>query len=203
MQVRTPELPYRVLVVILITYGTGFLLTALGGWALYQSAISHMDDTADSIVERILGQLEPKIEANAAAIDRNARMIQQNGDQITLLRERVAALETSVDELNRRVLVLEEKVDDLAFRAGALESRMTSLESRVGDLESRVGDLESRVGDLAISVRTLAGQAGASIGNDQTLESVEELENHTQLLFEHAAKLEEEANIFAPAENRR
>ncbi len=203
MQVQTPELPYRVLVVILITYGTGFLLTAVGGWALHQSAISHMNDTADSIVERILGQLEPKIEANAVAIDRNARMIQQNGEQITLLRERVAALETNVDELNRRVLALEEKVDDLAFRVGALESRMASLEFRVDELDSRVGGLESRVGDLEISVRTLAGQALAPANEDKTRASVEELESLARLLFEHTATLEEEANIFAPPENPR
>ena len=127
MQMEMPNLPYRAIGAIAITL-TGYLaVTGAGGWMLYQSAIAHMNTTADGIVERITERLEPKISANGERIDelsgrveqlseqvarnsvlvaqngerisRNAELINRNGELIAQLRERMAAMEIRVGAL--------------------------------------------------------------------------------------------------------
>ena len=110
MQMQTPELPHRIIITILLTHTSFFVLTASGGWVMYQAAITHMNATADSTVTRIVERLEPKIEANgqrieelgeridrpAARVDRNVERIDRNGELIGQLQERMAAVEVRI-----------------------------------------------------------------------------------------------------------
>ena len=119
MQMEMPNLPYRAIGAIAITL-TGYLAaTGAGGWMLYQSAIAHMNTTADVIVERITGRLEPKINANGERIDDLGKRVDQlserverNGELIAQLRERMAAVEIRVGTLGDIIRYFHPAADD-------------------------------------------------------------------------------------------
>ena len=99
MQMDMPNLPWRVIGAIAITL-TGYLaVTGAGGWMLYQSAIAHMNTTAEVIVERITERLEPKIDANGERIDELSGRVERNGELIAQLGERMTAVEIRVGAL--------------------------------------------------------------------------------------------------------
>ena len=117
MQMQMPELPHRIIITILLAHTGFFVLTASGGWALYQAAITHMNVTADAAVTRVTERLEPKIDANGQRIDelgeridrngeridRNGEHIDRNGELIAQLRERMTALEVRVGAIEELV----------------------------------------------------------------------------------------------------
>ena len=110
MQMQTPELPHRIIITILLAHTGFFVLTASGGWALYQAAITHMNVTADAAVTRVTERLEPKIDANGQRIeelgeriDRNGERIDRNGELIAQLRERMTAVEVRIGGLEEVV----------------------------------------------------------------------------------------------------
>ncbi len=96
MQMQMPELPHRIIITILLTHTGFFVLTASGGWALYQAAISHMNATAESTVTRIVERLEPKFDANGQRTEELGERIDRNGELIAQLRERMAAVEVRI-----------------------------------------------------------------------------------------------------------
>ena len=106
MQLQMPDLPHRITITILLVHTGYFALTAAGGWMLYQSALTHMDTTAETIVER----LSERIDANGERIDRNGERIDRNGELIAQLRERMAAVEVRVGALEVRVKAVEDLV---------------------------------------------------------------------------------------------
>ena len=99
MQTPTTETPNRFLSAHTVTQ-TGFMaLIAGGGWLLHQSAIAHVDRSLDIMTERF----EARFETLETKIDANGVLIQQNGEQITELRERMAAVEVRVGSLGDAV----------------------------------------------------------------------------------------------------
>ncbi len=110
MQMQMPELPHRIIITILLAHTGFFVLTASGGWVMYQAAISHMNATAESIATRVVERLEPKIDANGQRIeelgeriDRNGERIDRNGELIAQLRERMTAVEVRIGGLEEVV----------------------------------------------------------------------------------------------------
>lgn len=106
MQARTNESPNRIFANFMVAQLGILAIIATGGWMLYQSAIAHIDKSAETTIELVTARLEAKIEANSALIRRNAALIERNGElirgngeHITQLRERMAAVEVRVGAL--------------------------------------------------------------------------------------------------------
>jgi len=74
---------------------------------------------------------------------------------VTLLEERMTALEERVGRLEERMTALEERVGQLEERMTALEERVTQLEETVRKLDTRVTALEEKVERLDTCVITL------------------------------------------------
>lgn len=140
MQVQMPDLPYRITIVLLIVLSSHLGLTAAGGWMLYQSAIEHMNETSENVIEQIgangeridelgervahntvlivqngerIARNAELIARNAELIARNAELITHNGEQITQLRERMAAVEVRVGAVEDIVRYFHPPDDDL------------------------------------------------------------------------------------------
>lgn len=96
MQMPMPELPQQVITAMLIIAIGQLIVAAGGGWVLYQSAIVHMNATAEYHTEQIIERLEPKIEANGERIDRNGELIAQLRERMSAVEVRVGALEELV-----------------------------------------------------------------------------------------------------------
>ncbi len=92
----TDDTPQRIAITLLIALSGHLILTAAGGWVLYQSAIVHMNATAEYHTEQIIERLEPKIEANGERIDRNGELITQLRERMTAVEVRIGALEDVV-----------------------------------------------------------------------------------------------------------
>ena len=110
MQARTNESPNRIFANFMVAQLGILAIIATGGWMLYQSAIAHIDKSAETTIELVSARLEgmeAKIEANgelirrnAALIERNGELIRTNGERITHLRERIAAVEVRIGALD-------------------------------------------------------------------------------------------------------
>ena len=134
MQMETPNLPYRVIGAIAITL-TGYLaVTGAGGWMLYQSAIAHMNTTAEVIVERITERLEPKIDANGERIGELSGRVERNGELIAQLGERVAENSVLIAQNGERISRNAELINRNGELIAQLRERMTAVEVRVGAL---------------------------------------------------------------------
>lgn len=103
MQARTNESPNRIFANFMVAQLGILAIIATGGWMLYQSAIAHIDKSAETTIELVSARLEgmeAKIEANGELIRRNAALIERNGERITHLRERMAAVEARIGALD-------------------------------------------------------------------------------------------------------
>ena len=106
MQARTSE-PPNLTFASFMTAQLGILaIVAGGGWMLYQSAIAHIDQSAETTIELVTARLGTKIDANSALITRNAELIERNGElirtngeHIAQLRERMAGVEARIGAL--------------------------------------------------------------------------------------------------------
>lgn len=106
MQARTSE-PPNLTFASFMTAQLGILaIVAGGGWMLYQSAIAHIDKSAETTIELVTARLGTKIDANSALITRNAELIERNGElirtngeHIAQLRERMAGVEARIGAL--------------------------------------------------------------------------------------------------------
>ena len=93
---QTTDLPNGYTITLLLALSGHLIITAAGGWVLYQSAIAHMNPTAEYHTEQIIERLEPKIEANGERIDRNGELIAQLRERMSAVEVRVGALEELV-----------------------------------------------------------------------------------------------------------
>lgn len=102
MQARTSESP-NLTFASFMTAQLGILaIIAGGGWMLYQSAIAHIDQSAETTIELVTAKIEANsalIRRNTALIERNGELIRANGEHITQLRERMAAVEVRIGAL--------------------------------------------------------------------------------------------------------
>ncbi len=106
MHARTSE-PPSLTFASFMTAQLGILaIIAGGGWMLYQSAIAHIDKSAETTIELVTARLGTKIDANSALITRNAELIERNGElirtngeHIAQLRERMAGVEARIGAL--------------------------------------------------------------------------------------------------------
>lgn len=124
MQARTSE-PPNLTFASFMTAQLGILaIVASGGWTLYQSAITHIDKSAETTIELVTARLEAKIEANSALIRRNTTLIERN----TALIERNAAL---IEHNGGLIRGNGEHIAQLRERMAAVEARIGALETVV------------------------------------------------------------------------
>ena len=141
MQTDMPNLSYRTIGAIAITL-TGYLaVTGAGGWMLYQSAIAHMNTTAEVIVERITERLEPKIDANGERIDELSGRVDQLSEQVA--RNSVLTAQNG-ERISRNAELISRNAELISRNAELINGNgelITQLRERMAAVEIRVGAL--------------------------------------------------------------
>lgn len=107
MQARTSESPNRIFANFMVAQLGILAIVAGGGWMLYQSAIAHIDKSAETTIELVTARLGTKIDANSALITRNAELIERNGTLITTNGEHIAQLRERMAGVEARIGALE------------------------------------------------------------------------------------------------
>ena len=127
----TDDTPQRNAITLLFALSGHLVLTAAGGWVLYQSAITDMNATVEYHTEQIIERLEPKIDANGARIDALGERVERNSVLIARIGERV-------DRNAELIMRNAERIDRNGELITQLRERMTAVEVRVGGLEEVV-----------------------------------------------------------------
>lgn len=102
MQARTSESPNRIFANFMVAQLGILAIVGGGGWMLYQSAIAHIDQSAETTIELVTAKIEANsalIRRNAELIERNGELIRTNGEHIAQLRERMAGVEARIGAL--------------------------------------------------------------------------------------------------------
>lgn len=127
----TDDTPQRNAITLLIALSGHLVLTAAGGWVLYQSAIADMNATVEYHTEQIIERLEPKIDANGARIDRLTEQVQRNSVLIARNGELIARNAELIGQNAERIDRNGEFMTQLRERTAALEVRVGGLEEVV------------------------------------------------------------------------
>ena len=127
----TDDTPQRNAITLLIALSGHLVLTAAGGWVLYQSAIADMNATVEYHTEQIIERLEPKIDANGARIDRLTEQVQRNSVLIARNGELIARNAGLIGQNAERIDRNGELIMQLRERTAALEVRVGGLEEVV------------------------------------------------------------------------
>ncbi|MYL13131.1 MAG: hypothetical protein F4008_05190 [Gammaproteobacteria bacterium] len=130
----TDDTPQRNATTLLIALSGHLVLTAAGGWVLYQSAITDMDATVADAV----GRLEERIDANGERIGTLGERVERNSVLIAQIGERVDRNAELIARNADLIMQNAERID----RNGEL---ITQLRERTAAVEVRVGALEEVV----------------------------------------------------------